>query len=185
MSEWYSPIEPGTGLHPRPSSADDLKSYFSQIDPSWSSIWYPSRKGELVEEVHDRVGGCLEVLHPQLERKFPGQHKRILLVSHAATVIALARELLGNRELPLRIGCCSLSILKRKQDRSDVIGAYEPIKLASGDHLEQGASRDWSFDDIVIKDGKVRFTFYGEVHLLTFLFGICNAGDCGTRVTGY
>ncbi|KAH8120344.1 phosphoglycerate mutase-like protein [Phellopilus nigrolimitatus] len=155
LSEWYSPVKPGTGLHPRPASAHDLQAYFPQIDPAWASVWYPSRKGELVEEVHDRTGGCLEVLHPQTERLYPSQHKRILLVSHAAIVIALTRELVGNRDLHLRVGCCSLTIVKRKLGREDVRGAYDHIKLASGAHLEQGASRDWGLEDIVVKDGKV------------------------------
>ncbi|PAV22401.1 phosphoglycerate mutase [Pyrrhoderma noxium] len=155
ISEWYSPVKPGTGLHPRPGLPEELQSYFPQIDPYWSPVWFPSRKGESVEEAHDRVGGMLEVLHAQIERKFPRQHERILMVSHAATVIALTRELLSDRELPLRVGCCSLTELKRKDGRDGVLGSYEHIKLASGEHLEEGASRDWGFEDIVIKDGKV------------------------------
>ncbi|EJD03940.1 phosphoglycerate mutase-like protein [Fomitiporia mediterranea MF3/22] len=155
LSEWYSPAMPGTGLHPRPFAARKLKSYIPQIDPSWPSVWYPSRRGELVEEVHDRMGDCLEVLHAAIEQQFPEQHKRILLVSHAATVIAATRELVGSRDLPLRIGCCSITILQRKKGQTDVRGAYDAVKLGSGEHLEQGASRDWGFEDIVIKDGKV------------------------------
>ena len=31
-----------------------------------------------------------------------------MLVSHAATIIALVRNLLDGRNLPLRVGCCSL-----------------------------------------------------------------------------
>ncbi|KAL5534219.1 hypothetical protein ACEPAG_681 [Sanghuangporus baumii] len=155
LSEWYSPVKPDTGLHPRPASANDLKFYIPQINPSWSSIWYPTRKGELLEEAHDRAGGCIELLHSVIDQRLPGHHKRILLVSHAATVIALTRELVGDRELPLRIGCCSLTVLNRKQGRTDARGAYEAVKFNSGDHLEHGASRDWGFEDVVIKDGKV------------------------------
>ncbi|KAI5119992.1 hypothetical protein M0805_004435 [Coniferiporia weirii] len=83
------------------------------------------------------------------------QHKRVLLVSHAAIVIALIRGLIDDRELPLRVGRCSLTVLRRKKGREGVKGAYEHIKLASGDHLREGASRDWGFEDIVVKDGKV------------------------------
>lgn len=36
------------------------------------------------------------------------------------------------------------------------------VKLNSGDHLEHGASRDWGFEDIVIKDGKVGYAHVGE-----------------------
>lgn len=152
-------MKAGTGLHPRPASAENLRSHFSQIDPSWSSIWYPTRKGETVEDVHDRAGAFLELLNTHVERTYPGKHERILLVSHAATVIALTRELVGNRELRLRIGCCSLTTLRRKQDASAVRGGWDALTLGTGNHLARGALRDWGFDDIVIKDGKVCTAF--------------------------
>ncbi|KAG5648030.1 hypothetical protein DXG03_007065 [Asterophora parasitica] len=155
IAEWYSPVVPGTGLHPRPGSADSLKQYFSEIDPSWSSVWYPSRMGEAVDEVHDRVNGFLEALAAQVERQFPGQHKRVLLVSHAATTIALARSLLGDRNLPLRVGCCSISEFDRREGNQAVLGAWEAPRLADGAHLKEGASRDWGFEDIEIARGKV------------------------------
>ena len=70
-------------------------------------------------------------------------------------MITVTRELVGNRELPLRVGCCSLTELKARGSPKDIIGGYEAVKLAVGDHLDGGASRDWGFEDIVIKDGKV------------------------------
>lgn len=107
-----------------------------------------------MEEAHDRAGGFVEALVTHIERNHPG-HRQILLVSHAATCIALTRELVGDRELPLRVGCCSLTELRRKSDTDSILGAWEPIKLATGDHLVDGAARDWGFEDIVIEDGKV------------------------------
>lgn len=160
LSEWYSPVKEGTGLHPRPASAEALKSYFSQIDPTWSSVWYPSRKGETVEGAHGRATGFLQEFHSKLEQRQPGKHKHVLFVSHAATVITVTRELTGDRELPLRVGCCSLTELKLKDESMGIIGSYGAIKLASGDHLDGGASRDWGFEDIIIKDGKVCSCFY-------------------------
>jgi hypothetical protein len=82
--------------------------------------------------------------------------ERILLVSHAATTIALARALLGNRTLALRVGCCSLTEMKRLPGASDkVSGGWEGLKMADGAHLKEGASRDWGFEDIVIANGEV------------------------------
>lgn len=153
MSEWYSPVKAGTGLHPRPSSAADLKTYFPEIDPFWSSVYYPTRKGETFDEVHDRVGGTLEALLPTVERRLPSKHSRILLVSHAATVIALSRQLLGDRGLPLRIGCCSLTDVIRKDNTpEEVLGAWTAVALGKGDHLAGGATRDWGFEDALIND---------------------------------
>ncbi|CAL1695926.1 unnamed protein product [Somion occarium] len=155
LSEWYSPVVPGSGLHPRPASASELKAYFSEIDDSWQTVYYPSRKGEDVKECHVRAGRSLNRLLQETERKYEGKHKRILLMSHAATTIALTRELVGNRELSLRVGCCSITEVQRKPDGCGFIGGWEALRLASGAHLKEGSTRDWGFEDITIADGKV------------------------------
>jgi transcription factor C subunit 7 len=90
---------------------------------------------------------------------YAGKHKKVLLVSHAGTVIALTRSLVGDREFPLRVGCCSLTELvpgvQNSHGKQRVRGAWEAKKLADGRHLEKGASRDWGFEDIEIAAGKV------------------------------
>lgn len=79
-----------------------------------------------------------------------------MLVSHAATVVALVRGLVGNRELPLRVGCCSITELSRNEKEDwKVIGGWEAKRLADGAHLRDGTSRDWGFEDAEIADGKV------------------------------
>ncbi|KAF9787081.1 histidine phosphatase superfamily [Thelephora terrestris] len=156
LGEWYLPVAPGTGLHPRPASASTLKQWFPEIDPAgWSTTWYPSRRGEDIEQIHDRVDGYLSVFLPHLERVYP-KHRVIMLVSHAATIIALVRGLVGDRGLPVRVGCCTLSELVRKEggDRG-VIGGWEVKRFVDGAHLKDGALRDWGFEDIEIAHGKV------------------------------
>lgn len=155
LSEWYSPVASGTGLHPRPASASALRAYFPEVDDSWSSIWYPSRKGEDVEQCHSRCNAFLGALVPEVERRFGDKHQRILLVSHAATIAALTRELVGNRDLPVRVGCCSLTEMHRSKGATDVVGQWEAKRLADGSHLREGASRDWGFEDVQIAEGKV------------------------------
>ncbi|KIY50603.1 phosphoglycerate mutase-like protein [Fistulina hepatica ATCC 64428] len=170
LSEWYSPVTPGTGLHPRASPAADLKKYVPEIDAeAWSTIWYPSRKGEDVDDVHDRVAGFLEIFIPELEHRFPN-HERILLVSHAATIAALAGELLGSRDLHIRVGTCTLIEAVPRAGAAavgKVTGKWTTPKLAAGElenvdtdlaegsHLSGGSQRDWGLDDVVIQDGKV------------------------------
>ncbi|KZP31310.1 phosphoglycerate mutase-like protein [Athelia psychrophila] len=152
VSEWYSPVSPGTGLHPRPPSAAGMHEYFpGLLDESWSSVWYPSRKGEDVGQIHARTAGFLEAFIPEVEKKIPQSHARILLVAHAATVITLTRELLADKVVPLRIGCCTLTELKRKPD-APILGGWTPTLVASGDHLKEGIQRDWGFEDIIVSD---------------------------------
>lgn len=148
-------MKPGTGLHPRPASAESLQQYFGEIDPSWSSIWYPSRKGEDVSQCHDRTEGCLSALISEVERRFGGKHKRILLVSHAATIIALNRALVGDRDAPMRIGCCSLTEFRRSKEGDTPLAGWELVRLGDGSHMKDGATRDWGFEDVEIAGGKV------------------------------
>ncbi|OAX42374.1 PGAM-domain-containing protein [Rhizopogon vinicolor AM-OR11-026] len=155
ISEWYSPVAPGTGLHPRPSSAAALQTYFSEIDPSWSSIWYPSRRGEDVQGLQERAKGFLDLLIPEIETRFSDKHKNILLVSHAATIIVLSQGLLAQPDLPLRVGCCSISEFSRNSGALGVLEGWDAKALASGSHLKEGASRDWGLEDIRLADGKV------------------------------
>lgn len=155
VAEWYSPATPGTGLHPRPGSSASLKEYISEIDRSWETIWYPSRKGETVDEIHNRIDGFLELFVPTVEQKFHEKAARILIVSHAATTISLVMSLVGDRNLRFNVGCCSLSELKRRPGASNVVGGWEALKVADGTHLDAGSSREWGFADIEVEEGKV------------------------------
>jgi transcription factor C subunit 7 len=127
-------------------------------------VWYPSRKGEDVVALHDRIAGFLKVLIPEVQRRFAGAHKRILLVSHAATVAGLTHELLGDRNLSFRVACCSLTVLDRKDAADAVagepaqrtaIGYWRARLLGDGKHLKDGLLRSWGFMDAAIADGEV------------------------------
>lgn len=161
IAEWYSPVVPGTNLlHPRPGSASDLKKYFPEIDTTiWpTSLYYPSRKGEDVAEVHDRIDGFLKAFPAALDRKKDAiDTRRVLFVSHAATVIVLVRALVGDRDLPLMVGCASLSELVPEDEtgRTNLLGGWKAIKAADGSHLTGGSSREWGFNNIEVEKGRV------------------------------
>ena len=90
------------------------------------------------------------------------KHSRILFVGHVAPLIALIRMLIGESELPLRLGCASISTLRKETDttihRDDKvdngrenlssIGTYHPLKLNSSDHLADGEWIPWGFMDM-------------------------------------
>jgi len=138
-------VKPNTGLLPRPLPAVALKSHFPVVDASKHSVYLPSRKGESIPEVHERAAVTLDAI-------IRAAHSpRILLVTHAATAIALVRALLGNPTLPLRVGCCSVSTLERTAG-----GTWQAVgQLASASHLANGVERDWGFEDVSFIDGQV------------------------------
>jgi hypothetical protein len=209
-------VIPGTGLHPRPASADDLVQYFpraasstgttapeptattnantntntntntdgsSYIDPRWKPTYLVTRKGESVGELYARCEEFLRAFIGRVEGQGQGQgqrprpfappsapsssssvlpansiatpaaaggapsldaapsragqeyhregdvgvgvgvgvgHERILLVSHAGTIVALARALTGDEEIErrIRVGCCTLTTLHRSPSPS-------------------------------------------------------------------
>lgn len=170
LSEWYSPVTPGTGLFPRPKSAIELQVMLPEINPSWntadidpcwSSLWLPPRKGEDLEGIHARMSDVLRRFLHQIDmRSDMCHHKHVLLLSHAASIIAMCRHLLARPELPLRVGCCTLSQFSRKHDAigGQEASRWEAVLLASAAHLtDQTSLRDWGFEDVVIDDvtGKV------------------------------
>ena len=124
-------------------------------------MWYPSRKGEDLVALHDRLAGFLAVLIPEVQRRFAGVHKRILLVSHAATIAALTRELVGDRNLLFQVACCSLTVFDRKDAvagesaQRTAIGNWTARLLGDARHLKDGPQRGWGFMDAAIVDGEV------------------------------
>jgi transcription factor C subunit 7 len=148
-------------LHPRPGDADSLKQHFPSIDTSWTTIYYPTRKGESVDGLVDRIHTFSKAFFTALSDRIPsaGKRKRVAMFTHAGAAIALVRNLVGDRHLRIKAGCCSISELVRKErvtEGDGVFGAYDPVKLVSGDHLEKGSDRAWGFDHIEVDKGKVR-----------------------------
>ncbi|PPQ88632.1 hypothetical protein CVT25_010208 [Psilocybe cyanescens] len=161
IAEWYSPVAPGTGLHPRPGPTESLKTHFPEVDPTWNSLYYPTRKGESVDELHQRIDTFTSVFIPTIVKRLPFEHRRrLLLVTHAATTIALVRSFVGDRDLHMKVGCCSLTKLQRRSDEEgvtekQVLGGWKPLALVSGEHLSGGSSREWGFEDIEVEKGRV------------------------------
>lgn len=148
LSEWYSPVKPNTGLHPRPGPASSATQFFpaGAIDPEgWTSIHYPSRKGESIAQIHDRVEQFLEDFIP-----LRPDGERVLLVSHAGTIAAAVGVLSNDRDMPVRIGCCSLSEFVPKAEKG-----WTALKIADGAHMAGGSQREWGFMDVEVDKGQV------------------------------
>lgn len=92
-------------------------------------------------------------------------------MTHAATAIALVRTFVGDRNVQMRAGCCSLSVLERKKDVDPglIIGGWKVQKIADGDHLTGGLLREWGFEDVEVEKGRVSIFLF-----LTALFSFSN-----------
>ena len=169
ISEWYCPVAPGTGLHPRPGSSESLQFFFPEVNAaSWPTLLYPSRKGETIEQVHDRVDTFALAFLPALEQGLPGKHQRLLIITHGATAIALVRTFVGDRGNKMKAGCCTLSVLERKAniDLGVIIGGWKAQKISHADYLTEAIAREWGFDNAKMEQGKVI--------ILTSFFGFSN-----------
>ena len=113
----------------RPPSPTRFHRFFKTALPTpYEVTWLPSRRGENVAEIHERAASFLRAFFARLDLAALGapvasdgeldlgRHKNILFVGHGASVIAIARELAGDRHLSMRVRCCSLSILVPKPD---------------------------------------------------------------------
>lgn len=161
ISEWYCPVAPGTGLHPRPGSSESLQALVPEVNAaSWPTLLYPSRKGETIAQVHDRIDTFALAFIPALERRLPGKlHQRLLFITHAATAITLVRTFIGDREFQMKAGCCALSVLERNRnvDPRLIIGGWKAQTIASTDHLSGGVAREWGFENVEVDKGRVSF----------------------------
>ncbi|WWD09681.1 hypothetical protein V865_007809 [Kwoniella europaea PYCC6329] len=116
VAEWYSPVLPNTGLHPRPSHSEHLSQYFppKSLNSSYRSTVFPSRKGESFKELHDRAELFVESWISKIEELHP-EVKSVVIFAHAASLIALGRALTGDRTLNVVAGCASTSLYQRKR----------------------------------------------------------------------
>lgn len=146
--------------------ASTLQTWFPEINPVWSSIWQPSRNGENVELLHNRMSDFGKVFLPEVTSRLPlEQHARILLVSHAAPIIALVRHLADDQILSVRPGCCSLTELV-----PDVEAGWAVTMLVDGAHLSvasQADWRQWGFEDHGEDYGKVNMVSTPSVRALS------------------
>ena len=68
---------------------------------------------------------------------------------------------MGDKELPLRVGTCSLTEFNKKEAAGQVLGGWEAKRLAEADFLKGGIQRDWGLEDIVMEGDKVRCQLRG------------------------
>lgn len=117
----------GIGLHE--NGGNDIsqeRAKPTRKETGLTTLIYPSRNGETVEELHDRVARATEALIARCDAEGA---RAVLVCSHAAVVIAMGRVLTGR--MPEDVGeqdfgafTCGLSVYRRK-----VAGSRKTAKL--------------------------------------------------------
>jgi len=137
LGEWYGAAN---FEHPIPAPLEELGSHFPSIlDHDYHPVLVPTRNGEGVDELHDRVAATMETLIAECDRD---GIRTALLCSHAAVVIALGRILTGN--MPTDISAndfgaftCGVSLYRRRKavatEIRGVSGALENTPGAGAD----------------------------------------------------
>ncbi|KAI0122000.1 phosphoglycerate mutase-like protein [Daldinia grandis] len=129
LSEWY-----GLAHFEHPSSAplNKLQSLFPELDAGYVSSPAPSRRGETLPQLHDRVAQAVDFI---IRRSDQEGHKAVVICTHAAVVIALGRVLTGQTENDFGAFTCGLSKYRRRRRRSIIQASTEPGNEAETDAL--------------------------------------------------
>lgn len=125
LSEWY---KPDRDVIPEPATFDILNNFFAgKLKSDWPNSVIPSLKGETEEDIFKRCSKFWPIFVKELEKQFP-EVETILLVTHAATKIALGmtllkfhnvRESLDEDGTVIRAGSCSLDKYELLDDDVD------------------------------------------------------------------
>ncbi|KAI0866830.1 RNA polymerase III transcription initiation factor complex component [Xylaria cubensis] len=130
LSEWYgrAPFE-----HPTSAPFNELSTLFADLDANYVSSPAPSRRGESIPQLYERVASCIQAIIARCDQ----EGKRTVLIStHAAVVIALGRVLTGKVPEDVSVEdfkafTCGLSMYRRQgvhQDRSITAATSRPTK---------------------------------------------------------
>lgn len=144
LAEWFPTAVPDTGIHPSPARAGYMKQFVPELSLSWSPLLYPDPNGESISQLHARAR---RILHLIQQRCHQLGITRVLICSHAATIIAMGRVLLnddadGQRSTFIGAGTASLSKYTRTHDDEK---EWKQHLNGDASFLPQGVEREWHF----------------------------------------
>lgn len=174
IGEWYRPDR--KPVIPVPAGYEILSRFFPGIISSeWESTLIPCEKGETEQEMYARCKTFWPLFIEHVEKEYPNV-ECILLVTHAASKIALGMSLLGfaNPRMSLdengniiRSGSCSLDkyeVLRKSYDITEEVDNQDQTALSyipfgnrkwvltmngNTEFLSGGEEMNWSFDCVV------------------------------------
>ncbi|EGC31813.1 hypothetical protein DICPUDRAFT_89485 [Dictyostelium purpureum] len=126
--EWVGPNPRQVDIL-NPLSNEELKKTYPRVDLSYQPTTKDIPKKETMEELHNRSRIAVE----KLMEKF--KNEPFIIVSHAATMIALGRGILKDDQYPIRTGVCTLSKFNFDKDQNKWNCEY----------TENGEQEHWTF----------------------------------------
>lgn len=174
IGEWY---KPDRDVIPEPASFDILNNFFpGKLNRNWTSSVIPSNKGETEQDIFERCRTFWPIFIKNVEEIFPNV-ETILIVTHAATKIALGMNLLGfdNCRDPIddegsiiRSGSCSLD-------------KYELVHIDEDDDVDAEElpfeERHWR----ITMNGNTEFLTKGEEMHWDFKYGFEAGSDADIK----
>ncbi|GMM30711.1 hypothetical protein DAMA08_034560 [Martiniozyma asiatica (nom. inval.)] len=154
IGEWY---KPGRPVIPQPADHSVMHEFFPRVPNSmiweWDAV-IPNPQGETEVEIFERCKKWWDWFIPKFESEHP-EITSIILVTHAATKIALGMSLLGYSSVrdtllekhggdggSIKLGgsTCSIDTFSREFD-----GDWSLSKNADTSFLKSGAEMDWHY----------------------------------------
>lgn len=151
VGEWF---KKSRGVVPVPAGYDQLRPFFPELGTAetWNSDGgvFPREDGESEDDILDRSHRFWAAFIPAFEKKHPDV-KRILIVNHAASKIALGMALMqfdslyaefdfDGKPARLQAGTCSLDKYARDQSK------WTLLENGRTDFLSAGEEMNWNFD---------------------------------------
>lgn len=175
IGEWYGRARFD---HPSPAQPELLHKLFPLYEIDYKPSIIPSVNGESIDELHDRVAYALHKIIEDCDREGA---KAILICTHAASLIAIGRVLVGRmpeniEEEDFRPFTCGLSTFIRRSEKivgevkswSGVENDIPSVPWREGEGVKGGWNCILSGDCSFLKGGEERgWRFSGDESFIT------------------
>jgi transcription factor C subunit 7 len=135
LGDWYSRQRK---THPVPAPPDALHRYFPRVQAEYQSVSSVDPTGETQQELYSRIKETLEKILTN-----EGDTNTLLIITHAATAIAIGHILTGNYEADIHTGTCSLSCYSTA--KGEQMGNWSAEFTGKATFLSNGEVMNWSF----------------------------------------
>ncbi|RIB00163.1 histidine phosphatase superfamily [Gigaspora rosea] len=140
LSEWYDPLEAKT--YPNCAPLSVLREFFPRINPAYIPITKLPNDGETLQGLQKRLDRTMQSLVDAGE-----DLKCVLIIAHAASLVAGVKALIKQRGAVINCGTCSLTKCTRSKEGW--------VLELNGDtsSLSHGSENNCIFTEVAVEDG--------------------------------